>query len=100
VYTAGFYQGKAHGLWLGCEWHHNHPNAMIPHSCVREHLPRDYPLWDERLTHDTIARAMRKGKLAAPGLINLVVILEEAPQVFELIRKDPSQAIKFAVQFQ
>jgi threonine dehydrogenase-like Zn-dependent dehydrogenase len=100
VCAAGFYQGEAHGLWLGREWHHNRLNVVIPHGCGWGHPPRDYPLWDKLRAYGTIASMMRKGKLVAPGMINPVVTMEEAPQVFELIREDPSQVIKFAVQFQ
>ena len=43
VCSAGFYQGEAHGLWLGREWHHNRLNMVVPHGCGWGHTPREYP---------------------------------------------------------
>jgi hypothetical protein len=42
---------------------------------------------------------MRKGRLTAPGLIQPVVPLDEGPYVFELIKNEPDQVIKYAVRF-
>jgi threonine dehydrogenase-like Zn-dependent dehydrogenase len=99
VCSAGFYQGEAHGLWLGREWHHNRLSIVVPHGCGWGHHPRDYPRWDEKRAYDTIVRMMRKGKLTAPGLIRPVVPLEEGPEVFRLIREEPDDVLKYAVRF-
>jgi threonine dehydrogenase-like Zn-dependent dehydrogenase len=48
VCSAGFYQGEAHGLWLGREWHHNRLNIMVPNGWGWGHPPRDYPGWGTR----------------------------------------------------
>jgi hypothetical protein len=42
---------------------------------------------------------MRKGRLAAPGLIDPVVSLEQGADVFRLIQNEPDQVIKYAVRF-
>jgi threonine dehydrogenase-like Zn-dependent dehydrogenase len=99
VCSAGFYQGEAHGLWLGREWHHNRLTMVVPHGCGWGHPPRDYPRWDSERAYDCIVQMMRKGKLSAPGLIQPVVPLEEAPEVFRLIREEPDRVIKYAVRF-
>jgi threonine dehydrogenase-like Zn-dependent dehydrogenase len=99
VCSAGFYQGEAHGLWLGREWHHNRLTIVVPHGCGWGHLPRDYPRWNQERAYDCIVSMMRKGKLAAPGLIQPVVPLEEAPEVFRWIREEPDRVIKYAVCF-
>jgi threonine dehydrogenase-like Zn-dependent dehydrogenase len=99
VCSAGFYQGEAHGLWLGREWHHNRLTIVVPHGCGWGHLPRDYPRWDERRAYDCIVSMMRQGKLSAPGLIQPVVSLEEGPEVFRRIRAAPDSVIKYAVAF-
>jgi threonine dehydrogenase-like Zn-dependent dehydrogenase len=99
VCSAGFYQGEAHGMWLGREWHHNRLSIVVPHGCGWGHPPRDYPRWDGRRAHDCIVSMMRKGKLTAPGIIDPIVPLDEGPAVFELIKNEPDQVIKYAVRF-
>jgi len=99
VCSAGFYQGEAHSLWLGREWHHNRLTMIVPHGCGWGHHPRDYPRWDEKRAYDTIVSMMRKGKLTAPGLIGPVVSIEEGPEVFDLIRSEPDRVRKYAVRF-
>jgi threonine dehydrogenase-like Zn-dependent dehydrogenase len=99
VCSAGFYQGEAHGLWLGREWHHNRLTMVVPHGCGWGHPPRDYPRWDSVRAYDCIVSMMRQGKLSAPGLIQPVVSLEEAPAVFRWIREEPDRVIKYAVRF-
>ncbi len=99
VCSAGFYQGEAHGLWLGREWHHNRINLIVPHGCGWGHQPRDFPRWDDTRAYDAMASMMQKGKLSAPGLITPIVALEDGPEVFRLIKDDPNQVIKYAVRF-
>lgn len=99
ICSAGFYQGESKGIWLGREWHHNRLNMIVPHGCGWGHPPRDYPRWDEQRAYDALASLMSKGKLTATGLITPVVSLEEGPDIFHLIQKEPEKVIKFAVHF-
>jgi threonine dehydrogenase-like Zn-dependent dehydrogenase len=99
VCSAGFYQDEARGMWLGREWHHNRINVIVPHGCGWGHPPRDYPRWDKARADNAIVSLMRKGKLAADGLIDPIVGLQEGPEVFRLMEKDPGKVIKFAVHF-
>lgn len=99
VCSAGFYQGEAHGLWLGRGWHHNRLTMIVPHGCGWGHPPRDYPGWDGQRAYDCIVNMMRKGKLTAPWLICPVVPIEEGPEVFRLMEHEPGKVIKFAVRF-
>jgi threonine dehydrogenase-like Zn-dependent dehydrogenase len=99
VCSAGFYQGEAHGMWLGREWHHNRLTIVVPHGCGWGHQPRDYPGWDGQRAYDCIVSMMRKGKLTAPGLIHPIVPIEEGPEIFRLIEHEPDKVIKFAVRF-
>lgn len=99
ICSAGFYQGEAHGLWLGREWHHNRLNMIVPHGCGWGHPPRDFPRWDEQRAYDAIAGLMRQGKLSAPGIITPIVPIEEGAEVFRLMREEPDQVIKYAVRF-
>jgi threonine dehydrogenase-like Zn-dependent dehydrogenase len=99
VCAAGFYQGEAHSLWLGREWHHNRLTMIVPHGCGWGHLPRDYPGWEQSRAYESLVSLMRQGRLTAPGLIQPVVSLEEAPAVFSLIEQEPDKVIKYAVRF-
>ena len=99
VCSAGFYQGEAQGLFLGREYHHNRLTMIVPHGCGWGHEPRDYPYWDSQRANDTIVAMMRRGRLQAPGLINKVYSLPDAVNVFDDIRQEPNEIIKFAVDF-
>lgn len=99
VCSSGFYQGEAHGMWLGREWHHNRLTIVVPHGCGWGHVPRDYPGWDGQRAYDCIVSMMRKGRLTAPGLLHPVVSIEEGPEVFHLMEHEPDKVIKFAVRF-
>ena len=99
VCSAGFYQGEAHGLYLGREWHHNRLTMVVPHGCGWGHPPRDYPRWDQKRAYDAIAGLLRSGRLDAPGLIKPIVPIEEGVEVFRLIRDEPDKVIKYAVRF-
>ena len=98
VCSAGFYQGEAHGMWLGREWHHNRLSIVVPHGCGWGHPPRDYPRWDSARAHNCIVSMMRKGRLTAPGLIDPVVPLDEGPAVWGLIKSDPDKVRKFGIK--
>ncbi len=99
VCSGGFYQGEAHDLWLGREWHHNRLTIIVPHGCGWGHPPRDYPGWDDKRAYDCIVSMMRKGRLTAQGLISPVVPLEQGPEVFRLIEQEPDRVIKYAIRF-
>ncbi len=99
VCSAGFYQGEANSLFLGREWHHNRLTMIVPHGCGWGHEPRDYPYWDSRRAMDTIVAMMRRGRLQAPGLVNKIYSLPDAVNVYQHIRQNPNEIIKFAVDF-
>ncbi len=97
VCSAGFYQGAAQNLYLGREWHHNRLTMLVPHGCGWGHEPRDYPYWDKRRAYDAVVAMMRRGSLNATGVVNRIYSLEEATQVFQHIREQPNNIIKYAV---
>ncbi len=99
VCSAGFYQGEGRGLWLGREWHHNRLTMIVPHGCGWGHPPRDYPGWDEQRAYECIVSMMRQGRLTAPGLVNVVLSMEEATGVYQMIQEQPDEVIKYAVRF-
>lgn len=99
VCSAGFYQGEANTMHLGREWHHNRLNMVVPHGCGWGHPPRDYPGWDNARGYDTIVSMMRQGRMPADGILDPVVSLEQAPEVWRQIVEEPEKVIKFAVEF-
>jgi threonine dehydrogenase-like Zn-dependent dehydrogenase len=98
VCSAGFYKGDAQGLFLGRDWHHKQLNLLVPHGCGWGHQPRDYPHWTTERANDTIVTMMRKGLLCAPGLIDPIVTLDDAQQVFDWMRDAPERLRKYAVR--
>ncbi len=99
VCAAGFYRGEARGLFLGRESHHNRLTLIVPHGCGGGHPPRDHPRWDKTRAFDTILAQMRAGRLAVRDIVNPVVGMEEATDLFRRTRDEPDQVVKFAVQF-
>ncbi|HEX6971273.1 MAG TPA: zinc-binding dehydrogenase, partial [Limnochordia bacterium] len=99
IAATGFYQGEAHTLWLGREWHHNRLTMVVPHGCGWGHPPRDFPRWTEHRAYDAIVSMMRQGRLEARGVIDPIIEIAEGPAVFELIRHHPERVIKYAVRF-
>ena len=99
VCSAGFYQGEAKDLWLGREWHHNRLTIVVPHGCGWGHPPRSSEVWDEKRASDTIVDLMRKGVLRCHGLIDPIVSIDEGQRVFDLMRDDPHELLKYAVRF-
>ena len=99
VCSAGFYQGEAHSLYLGREYHLNRLSMIVPHGCGWGNVPRDYPYWDERRAYDTILTMMRRGKLETNGIINKVYALSDAANVYQDIFGSTDDIIKFAVDF-
>lgn len=100
VCSAGFYQGEAHGIYFGREWHHNRLTMIVPHGCGWGHPPRDYPRWDAGRAYDTIAHMMHRGRLNVPGLVNHTVPFSDAGQIFDTMKNQPDKIIKYAVSFQ
>lgn len=98
ICSAGFYQGEAHSLFLGREWHMNNLTMIVPNGCGGWHETRGYPYWNNRRVGDTILSMMRQERLNAKGLINRVYeSLDDATGVFQHILEDPNELIKFAV---
>ncbi len=99
ICAAGVYLGEGRGLWLGREFHRNRQTMIVPHGCYVGHKPRDYSRWDDYRAYDAIISMMRQGALTAPGMIQPLVSLDEAPAVWDLIVNDPAEVVKFGVCF-
>jgi len=97
VCSAGFYKGDAQGLFLGRDWHHKRLNLIVPHGCGWGHQPRDYPNWSTERANQTLVTMMQKGLLRAPGLIDPIVPITNVQPIFEKMKSDPNQLLKYAV---
>jgi len=98
ICSAGFYQGEAHDLFLGREWHHNLLTMIVPNGCGGWHEAREFPHWNNRRAGETILSMMQQDRLKARGLINRVYEgLQDATSVFQHILEEPDDIIKFAV---
>ena len=95
VCSTGFYQGEAHGAFLGRDWHHNRLNIVVPHGCDRHwRLPalgRGAPMRPS-------LRSFARASCAPRGQITPNAPLE-GPAVLRLIEQEPEKVIKYAVQF-
>ena len=99
VSAAGFYQGEAKQVWFGREFHHNRLQMIVPHGCGWGHEPRDYPRWDEDRAYRTMIDMLQRGRLDLSGLIDPLVTLDEAPDVWRRIENEPGTVIKYGVKF-
>lgn len=100
VCNAGAISGNAAELWLGREFLLNSLRMIVPRgNGAMEYAPSDYPSWDQYRVFDTIVSMMKQGKLTVPGLIDPLVSIEDFPETFELIKRNPSEVVKYGVRF-
>lgn len=99
ISAAGFYQGEARGVWLGREMHHNRLTLVVPHGCGWGHEARDYPRWSHARTYATLVDMLQRRRLDLSGLIDPLVELDDAPEVWRKIEASPGEVLKFGVRF-
>ncbi len=100
VCQAGALSGNAADLWLGREFLHNSLKMFVPSgNGAMEYKPADYPLWDQFRIFDTIVSKMKQDQLTVPGLIAPLVSIEDFPEIFELIKHNPGEVVKYGVRF-
>ncbi len=99
ISAAGFYQGEARSVWFGREFHHNRLEIVVPHGCGWGHEPRDYPRWDEHRAYSVMVEMLQSQRYDLSGLIDPLVRVEEAPDVWKRIENDPGTVIKYGVEF-
>ena len=98
VVTVSYYKGADTGLELGADYFHNRLE-LIASLPAWKNPPRDTPLWDLHRLEMTVRRMFERGELTSGGIVDPVVSLAEAPEAFEAIYRDPSQAVKLGVRF-
>lgn len=100
VCQAGAISGNAAELWLGREFLINSLKMIVPRgNGAMEYAPSDYPLWDQYRIYDTLVSKMKQGDLTVPGLIDPLVSIEDFPEVFEQIKHNPADVVKYGVRF-
>ncbi len=99
VCTAGFYQGEASSVWFGREWHHNRLTMISPHGCGWGHPPRDFPRWTRERSYEAIISMMGKGMINVSNVIDPIICIDQAPELFRMMKTDASEMIKYAVSF-
>jgi 2-desacetyl-2-hydroxyethyl bacteriochlorophyllide A dehydrogenase len=98
VVAGGFYRGGGTPLTLGAEWHHNRV-TLLSSMGVWNCPHRDFPLWNRGRIHETCANLLAAGKLRTDGLITHRIPFEEAPRAYELIEKNPGEALKVVLTY-
>jgi 2-desacetyl-2-hydroxyethyl bacteriochlorophyllide A dehydrogenase len=97
VIALGFFQGEAHGLYLGEEFHHN--RVQIICSQISNVDPTFSFRWDRlRLIH-TIMELQIRGALNLRPLITHIIPFEEATEAFRLLDETPQAALQVVLKF-
>jgi threonine dehydrogenase-like Zn-dependent dehydrogenase len=99
VCTSGFYRGEAKSIYFGREYHHNQLTMIVPHGCGNSGPARDYPRWDDRRAFDAILSMMGSGKMDVASIVDPVVGMDDAPDIFRRLRDEADSIAKFAVKF-
>jgi threonine dehydrogenase-like Zn-dependent dehydrogenase len=99
VCASGFYRGEAKSVFFGREFHHNQLTMIVPHGCGIAGPGRDFPRWDDRRAYDAVLAAMATGRLDIAAIVNPVVGVNDAPDIFRRMRDEADSIAKFAVKF-
>jgi threonine dehydrogenase-like Zn-dependent dehydrogenase len=97
VVALGFFQGEAHGLLLGEEFHHNRISLVC--SQISNVNPALSYRWDRiRLIH-TIMDLQAQGILNLRPVITHVIPFKRAAQGFQILDETPEQALQVVLDF-
>ena len=97
VVTMGFFQGDAHGLFLGEEFHHNRVNVVG--SQISGVDPELKYRWDKLRLQQTAVRLQADGVLNLIPLITHRASFDRAAELFELIDRAPEQVVQAVIEF-
>lgn len=97
VVALGFFQGEAHGLLLGEEFHHNRIQLLC--SQISNVDPALSYRWDRiRLIH-TIMDLQVKGSLNLRPVITHIIPFRQAARGFQVLDETPEQALQVVLDF-
>jgi threonine dehydrogenase-like Zn-dependent dehydrogenase len=97
VVALGFFQGHAHGLYLGEEFHHNRINIVC--SQISGLAPELQHRWDRPRLVQTFMRLALSGQVRVHPLITHLVPASEAAALFQLLDERPSEALQAVLDF-
>ncbi len=98
IVTTSWYEGGAADLFLGEEWHFN--RHVLVSGARLESVPyRDHPRWDADRVKKTVLDLFEKKRLTIEGMLDPVVPLEEAVEVYRLLIEEPHKVVKCAFTY-
>lgn len=97
VAVVGWYKECHGGLNLGREAHFNQPNILISRACSEPN--RDYPRWDFNRLCSAAWEMLAKGLLKCENIVDPVVPIAEAAEMYMHIEQNPNESVKLGVTF-
>jgi threonine dehydrogenase-like Zn-dependent dehydrogenase len=97
VVALGFYQGGAHSLLLGEEFHHNRVNIVC--SQISGVDPELTYRWNQLRMVQTIMRLQAEGVLSLKPLISHVYPFHQAPEAFRVLDEEPKETLQVVLSF-
>ncbi|MFL5734541.1 MAG: zinc-binding alcohol dehydrogenase [Chloroflexia bacterium] len=97
VVTLGFFQGNAHGLFLGEEFHHNRVNIVC--SQISGQAPDLQHRWNGLRLAQTFMRLAVQGKLQLYPLITHIMPAAKASALFKLLDRNAPEVLQAVIDF-
>lgn len=97
VVAMGFFQGEAHGLYLGEEFHHNRVQLIC--SQISGVAAEATYRWDKMRLWQTAIRLQAEGSLKLTPLITHRAPFEQAPALFERLDEAPQDVLVAMLEF-
>ena len=97
VALVGWYHECTGGFNLGMEAHYNQPNILLSRACSEP--SREYPRWDYARIQETCWNLLLSDRICCENIIDPVVSIEDATQVYMDIEANPGSSIKLGVKF-
>lgn len=97
VIALGFYQGQAHSLFLGEEFHHNRISIVC--SQIYGVDPELTYRWNQLRIVQTVMRLQAEGVLDLKPLISHIYPFPEAPEAFRVLDEEPEKTLQVVLGF-
>jgi threonine dehydrogenase-like Zn-dependent dehydrogenase len=97
VVAMGFFQGDAHGLYLGDEFHHNRINLVC--SQISGVAPETSYRWNKMRLWQTAVRLQTDGWLDLRPLITHRAPFEQAAGMYEMLDQRPEEILLALLEF-
>ena len=97
IAVVGWYK-ECHGILnLGREAHFNQPNILISRAFSEPN--REYPRWDFERICTTSWEMLAKGQLKCENIVDPVVSIDQAAEMYMHIEQNPNESVKLGVVF-